>query len=83
MQEVFSKIEELKNKLIVLKKNFELAKKENKILVEKIQSLEHEIKILKGKPGLKYDKNVEVEKIKEELSDYINEIEELIQILSE
>ena len=81
MQEVFHKIEEIKNKVIILQNAYENLVKENKILAEKIQSLERELEFSKGKPENKTN-FVEKEKIQEELATYINEIDELIKILS-
>ncbi|HHH55105.1 MAG TPA: hypothetical protein ENK91_15695 [Bacteroidetes bacterium] len=86
MQEVFSKIEDLKLKVSILLDEKKKLLQENKLLVEKIKSLEQEMEISKGKFQQKEIekklKNVGEDKIREELTKYINDIDELIKILS-
>ena len=86
MQEVFSKIEDLKNKVSILLEEKKKLQHENKFLAEKVKSLEQKMEINKEnfqqKRIEKNIKNVGENKIREELTKYINEIDELIKILS-
>ncbi len=78
------KIDEITNKVSILLNSYENLKKENEKLAKKIQSLEQEIEFSKGKLENKsiVNKNIEKEKIEEELATYIKEIDDLIKILS-
>lgn len=78
MQNVFVKLEELKSKiskLLILYKN---VKEENKSLSNKVILLEEELK----KRNTNFSNNEDNEKLRIRIEESINEIDEVIKILS-
>ncbi len=80
MQEVFIKIEDLKNKISKLLLVHNNLKEDNKILKKRVVFLESTLE--KQKDILNRSENVKSEDLQRRIKEYIEEIDEVIKLLS-
>lgn len=80
MQEVFIKIDDLKNKISKLLLLYNNIKEDNKILTKRVVFLESTLE--KQKNILNRSENVKSEDLKRRIKEYIDEIDEVIKLLS-